>query len=387
MVCISDDIVPSKILQKYRMFLKKVAERTRAANSLPAKSKFLNIGLNRSSTILDSRFSGQHQIGGTSSQLRFQDNNLNLNAANLGLGRFHSQGASSSNSVPQFGYRQPNFLSNQAKFQQPKLGTANPFQQNSLSSVNKGFQPKNVGTDFPIGSGRIPYEAMKATNGLINGTANPMQIYQQQTQKNPRLFNTAGPLDYNFGSSSGTPNSNYISTTYGNTGSLNGSHPAPNYSNNIFGGAQPTSAANVAAKASPVPKGCGNSAGYNNSFGLMKYDSNITAAQMGNRSYSTSLPPRVDLSSIGIPNANQFPPRLPSANTQDNNAAQPPLQLQQYGLFNNLDNNYIFNAMDLPSSKSHTNMTYSNLFGGKEITNTISQQLGFQFPHQVCKYA
>lgn len=367
------------------MFLKKVAERTKAANSLAAKAKFLNIGLNHPSTILNTRFPGQNQIGGASSQLRFRDNNLNLSAANFGLGRFHSQGASRSTSVPQFGYRQLDFLS-----QQPKFGTANPFQQNSFSSVNNGVQPKNVGTEFPVG-GRIPYEAVKAENGLMNGTtANSMQIHQQQTQKDPQLFNTtAGSLDYNFGSSSGTPNSNYISPNYGNTGSLNGYHPAPTYSNNILGGIQHTSGGNVAAKASLVSNGCGNSAGFNNSFGLMNgvYDGNMTAAQMGNRSYSTNWPPRVDLSSVGFPNANQFTPRLPKANTQDNTAAQTPLQPHQYGLFNNLDNNYILNAMDLPSSKSHTNMTYLNLSGGKEITNTISQQMGFQFPCQVCKDA
>lgn len=307
------------------------------------------------------------------------------NAPNLGLGRFNNQGASSSTSIPQFGNRQPNFLSSQANFQQPNFSSTNPFDPASFSSVN-GVQSKYAGTNFSVGGHCSPYESMKATNGIMNNDANPMQTNQQQTQKSPQIF-TTGPLGYNFGGlSSVTPNANYRSSNYGNTGSLGNSHPAPNYSNNIFAGTQQTSGGNVAAKDPLVPNGYGNSAGFNNSFGPINsvHDNNMTATQIGNRSFNC-LPRRVDVSSVGFPSANQFSPLLPEANKQDNTAAQTPLQQQQHKHFNNLEGNYIFNAMNLPSQSP--NMSYSKQFGGDDLSNPNSQQMSFQSRYQVCKNA
>ncbi|KAF3447586.1 hypothetical protein FNV43_RR12773 [Rhamnella rubrinervis] len=358
---------------KYRLFLKKVAERSARAANLSARSQFSNIGLNRS-TALNSRCYGQHPRR-ASSQSRFRGNNMSvLNAPNLGLGRFNDHGASSSTSIPQFGNRQPNFLSSQANFQQPNFGP-NPFREANFSSVNG----VNAGSNFSVG-GHRPYESVKATNGIMNNVANPMQINQQQTQKSLQIF-TTDPLGYNFGgSSSVTPKANYSSSNYGKTGSLGGSHPVPNYSN-IFAGTQKTSGGYAAPKDPLVPNGCGNSAGFNNSSSLMNssYDTIMTAVQIGNRSFNC-LPRREDVSSVDFPSANQLSPRLPEANKQDNTAVQPPLQQQQHDLFNNLEGNYIFNATKIPSQS--TNMSDSKQFGGDDLSNPNLQQMSFQFCYQ-----
>lgn len=364
-------------MQKYRLFLKKVSERNAKAANSSARSHISNIGLNRYSSPINSRFYGKHPTG-TSSHSRFQDNSMSvLNASSVALGRLNHLGAPSSISVPQYGNRQPSLLSMQANCQQPTFGSANSFHQPRISSVN-GVQSKNAGTNFSVGE-HLPYAPMKATNGVMNGTK-PVQMSHQRPQKSPQIF-TNGSLGCNFGtgSSSGPPNPNYSSSSCG-TGPL-GTQPAPNYSNNVFSGTQMTFGGNTAAEDPLVHNGCGNSAGFNCSLSPVNniYENNRTSAQIGNKSFSY-FPPRVNVSSVG-PSANQFSPRLVEANKQENTPAQSPLQQQQRDLFYDSEGNYTFNAMNLPSRS--TNMSNSKQFGGGNLNNPNLQNMGFRFPYQV----
>lgn len=158
--------------QKYRMFLKKVAEKgfwtSRSLAERAFRSSFANgyTSMYQNPHKQFSPFLGQQP----SFQPGYGGNLSGFRSSSSGLSRFPSQEAPTSNSVPQLHYGQSSLFGNPTSFQQRPLVFANPCLANRSTSNNSGI---NLSSDTAT------------QHGLTIG-ARPMQMQQQQNQANPQ---------------------------------------------------------------------------------------------------------------------------------------------------------------------------------------------------------
>jgi two-component response regulator (ARR-B family) len=350
-------------LQKYRLFLKKVAEkgaltskglseramRSSFASGLPPSLIFKTIlqnypqfpgfggNLETLNGSMLGTFPSSHRAASSGAQFGYGDY---FNAPNYNIGGttgFPTKDASSSNYIPQPGLGQWRGLNN---LQQPFFGNRNnPIYHGNRSPF--GMQTNNVASNFPSSQGDMTYGLMNnAPNGLVNGS-NSNETYPQQTQPmRPQLLNTS-PLNYNFGTP-GILNPNYNIPSTDNMGSLNTtSNAAQNFGYNNGNNArfQMTNGRDqlVGTRAIGFNGGRAPNNAYNNGFGLMngRNIENMAVAPMGNGS-TFGYMAQGGSSSAGSESANQLPPLFNNTLNQQENGLPtlaPQLQ-QQYGLMN-----------------------------------------------------
>uniref|UniRef100_A0A2N9I6C5 Response regulatory domain-containing protein n=1 Tax=Fagus sylvatica TaxID=28930 RepID=A0A2N9I6C5_FAGSY len=322
-------------LQKYRLFLKKVAEkgaltskglseramRSSFASGLPPSLIFKTIlqnypqfpgfggNLETLNGSMLGAFPSSHRAASSGAQFGYGDY---FNAPNYNIGGttgFPTKDASSSNYIPQPGLGQWRGLNN---LQQPFFGNRNnPIYQGNRSPF--GMQTNNVASNFPSSQGDMTYGLMNnAPNGLVNGS-NSNETYPQQTQPmRPQLLNTS-PLNYDFGTP-GILNPNYNIPSTDNMGSLNTtSNAAQNfgYNNGNYARFQMTNGRDqlVGTGAIGFNGGRAPNNAYNNGFGLMngRNIENMAVAPMGNGS-TFGYMAQGGSSSAGSESANQLPP-------------------------------------------------------------------------------
>ncbi|KAF2311861.1 hypothetical protein GH714_027037 [Hevea brasiliensis] len=215
-------------LQKYRMFLKKVAEkgtwtsRCLAERTLRSSFAYGYTSMFKNPQQDHSPFLGQQPFMRTSFQ-PYGDNLCDLSSSSFGLPRFPNQEAT--NSVPQLRYGQSSLVGNPTSFQQRPLMFANPY---PLHQANRSTSNS---TGMNLSSNTI------TTYGLTSGTS-PMFIHLQQNQAN--LQNYATPFKFSL-TGIGCPIS---SSGTGSMAIINNSYPSLNHNSN-YSGIQLTSEAEL----------------------------------------------------------------------------------------------------------------------------------------------
>ncbi|OMO86001.1 hypothetical protein CCACVL1_09876 [Corchorus capsularis] len=307
-------------LQKYRMFLKRVAERTNYSSKAFVERVLRSSFAAGHPTLLQAaeeyarleelqRLRGltfHPGYGGTA----LSPHHRNANAANNGSMLFGNQNniASSSNSSRhQHGYGQSRLLGRQAT-------------TNNRRSVSGNSQGNRVG--YANGSNISSLNGGNFSgNGLMNG-ANPMQSYQNQFQSFPNYYNDAGASSsvFRFGANnnySSNPNmqgtGNFGTFTFGatpyptlNTGST------PNNNNGYVG-------FNGMGQSQTL---FGNG-GYSSMNGPFNYG-NVNVAAMGNQTFNP-MAQGSGSSSFGSYGSNQASPTYAAANQQTNTSMFPSL--------------------------------------------------------------
>ncbi|EEF51445.1 two-component system sensor histidine kinase/response regulator, putative [Ricinus communis] len=209
-------------LQKYRLFLKKVAERglwsSQALSERAMRSSFAS---GYSSMFLKNAHQDYSQLPGLQ-QLRptfqpgYGGNISGLGTSKFGFSGCHSQEASSSNSLPQIRFGQSSlFGSNLSSFQQRSMfGNTSPLY--SSNDTRPGLSTTNTAGLNMSPNGATTFGLMNdAANGLSNCTS-PKQMHQQQNQSR------STPLPF-FQFGSGLSSSNYASSI-GGTGTSSNSY-------------------------------------------------------------------------------------------------------------------------------------------------------------------
>ncbi|KAF5731126.1 putative two-component system sensor histidine kinase/response regulator [Tripterygium wilfordii] len=211
-------------LQKYRLFLKRVAEQgTASCKTLTDRALRSSFATGHPWLMFNNlQQNYPHNLNlqmGRQFQLQFHPGfgfPASLTASSLGLTRhpYNQQGASTSNAVtPRLGYGQSSLLNyNQSHFSTSLFGNRNlvDYQANNRSVLGSNYDDIN-GTSLPS------QRAAGLSNVLLSGTASSSSghIYQQQNQARPHLYTNTTPL-FDFGSDS-TPN-----TTNNNFGGIRG---------------------------------------------------------------------------------------------------------------------------------------------------------------------
>ncbi|XVE58609.1 hypothetical protein DITRI_Ditri04bG0183100 [Diplodiscus trichospermus] len=186
-------------LQKYRNFLKDVAESSRFSSPAFAER------------VLRSSFASDHPLLLKTAQeyymevqqlqrmrgLKFQPGYAGIASAHIAASPgpilFPNQNASSSNSAQPCGYGQSSFLGNQANKRQMIPGNLNPlYHGNRLGYANGSNLSQNGGF-----SGGL----INASNGLMNGVKSE-HTYPQQIQARPLFYNAGSSSHFSFGSPS-----------------------------------------------------------------------------------------------------------------------------------------------------------------------------------------
>ncbi|XP_008234473.1 PREDICTED: two-component response regulator ARR14-like [Prunus mume] len=259
-------------LQKYRIFLKRVAEKARLSKCLSERVFRSSFALGHPALVFNNVQRDQYysqllnpQQMGTSIASTFQPsagngNTLALTAAasnNLGSIQFpnyhQSSSSNSSRSFPQLiGSGQSRLLSNnQANIlcQQPMLGNGNGDQLLCQANCRTAaFGVQQLMNTF--GNGGMPFGLMNNNIGLTNnniGTNSLMQVHPQQSQpRHNGVFTfTNNPFSYNFATSGNQISSSYtpLSSSFENMGSNvnNVNQQVPNSSHQLvsnFAGSQ-----------------------------------------------------------------------------------------------------------------------------------------------------
>ena len=330
-------------LQKYRLFLKKVAEkglctskgvslRSSFASGLPPSHIFKKFRQNYP------QFPEQEQKRTSMPQPGFGGNFMTLNGSILGgipSNRASSSGAqfgygesfnalnieptrfstkhngSSSNFVPQLGLEQWRSLNN---FQQTLFGNRN----NSLHQANCPAFSNNVGLNFPS-LRDMTYGPMNNTKNGLENTSNCNDKYPQQIQPiRPHLLNDS-LLNFDF-ETPGILNHSYIPNIKKNMGSLNSSDAAPNfgYNNGVDTRIQMTNGEELIGTSEKSFNDNGAPNGPCNGFGMMNgHNDNIALATMGNETFSNNMD-QGESSSNGFDKANQLLPWFNIVNRQEN---------------------------------------------------------------------
>ncbi|XVE64159.1 hypothetical protein DITRI_Ditri07aG0079700 [Diplodiscus trichospermus] len=225
-------------LQKYRIFLKRVAERScfssNAVDERVLKSNFASGHPLLLKTAQEySRSAGLQNIRGIQFKPGYGGSTSGHNAASLGSRYFPSHNASSSNSAQgQYGYGygqsrlQSRLLGNPANKRLLSGNTNLLYQGTSLGVANES----NLSLNYGLSGGLY-----NASNGLMNG-ANSTYTYQQQIHARPDFYNAGSSSQFRFGSP-GLHCSNSTLAT-GNIGTIS-TYPSLNSScsnNNSYAG-------------------------------------------------------------------------------------------------------------------------------------------------------
>ncbi|XVF09790.1 hypothetical protein REPUB_Repub07fG0126900 [Reevesia pubescens] len=298
-------------LQKYRIFLKRVAERScfssKALIERVLKSSFAAGHPLLLKTAQEySRLQELQQMKSFTFQPGYRGGVSPHNAASLGSLHFSSQKASSSDSAQQHGYGQSRLLGNQAN--KPLVpGNTNPFYQgNRLGYAN--------GSNLSLNGG-LSGALFNPSNRLMNG-ANSMHTYQHQIQARPDFYNAGSSSQFRFGS---LHSSNSTLGT-GNIGSIiSTSYPTLNYSctnNNSYAAFRLTTDGQLSGTGQTRLNG-----GYGSMNGT--YNENMNVPAMGNQTFR--LMSQGGFSLTGLDGANQVSPANTAANQQANTLMLPGL--------------------------------------------------------------
>ncbi|KAK7825565.1 putative two-component response regulator arr21 [Quercus suber] len=393
-------------LQKYRLFLKRVAERglytskglsmrSSFASGLPPSLIFKNFQQNypqfpeqqqRRTSMFQPGFGGNFMtlngsvLGGIPSnrasssgaQFGYGDS---FNALNIGPAHFPvKHNSSSSNFVPQLGQEQWRSSNN---LQQPLFGNINGP---PLYQANRPIFANNVGLNFPSLGDMTCGPKNNATNGLVN-TSNCNDTYPQQAQPiRPHLRNDS-MLNYNF-YTPGILNPSYIpETANNNTGSLNSSNAAQNFGNNngVNAGIQITNGRELIGTNEKSFNDNGTPNGRYSGYGMLNGNNdNIGLATMGNGTFGKNME-QGESSSAGFENANQLQPWFNNVNQQENGLPIFQTQSQQQpNLVNGGENDYsyddLLNAISLMPNLGEDDL--NELFLEETYNQPPSQQQG-----------
>ncbi|KAG6746427.1 hypothetical protein POTOM_050967 [Populus tomentosa] len=341
--------------EKYRIFLKKVAERgTSSSKNLSGRALKSNFASSQSSLMLKnfqqeySHVSRQQQVLRASVQAGSGGNTIPTPDGGSNFGSLHSpsQQALKNNSALQSPYKQSRSFGNPTGFQQLTFGNAN--------QANK----KRSGLESNNNAGTNPPSRDSFPNGLTRGKS-PMQIYQPQNQgrSNLRSFDSS---EHNKSGSIGVQATNYWSGV-GNVGNNNNSL---NTSNNYAGIRVNTDGQLIGAGQMQVSKN-----ELSNGFGICglmnwTHNGNMNAASSSYLAQSGSFP-------ASIESANQFPPTLFTSNVYQGNTPMPPpppsQQQQQLGLGNGGQNDFAFGLMNNSPPIFSGNYNQQQQFGQGEL--------------------
>lgn len=392
-------------MQKYRLFLKRVAEKGTASalkglSDRALRSTFaagLPPHLLRNFRKANRKFPEQRQMStSTNLPVRFGGDAQGPNAFLLGSFPSSNRAGSSGTSLPQFGYGQSSFtapntfgpalfpnkealasnfvpqlehgrwdaFSNQANVHQPFFGNTNPLYQANLPA--SAIQPNNLGSNFPS-RGDMTHGIMNARSGLINGRSST-HINPQQTEPNFELF-TSGPLNYNFGTSGLIRDPHCTLVPYNGMGSLSSSIPpaGSSYTNHTYAGIKLSNGGELVV-AGAIGDG---------RYGLMggKND-NMTLAPMGNGTSEGGY------SAAGFESVNQLPPVFNAGNQQENVLLMPPQPEQLYGLGNGGENHYAPNYLLDNISDFNELSSVQQLDEIDDLDGLFSEQTYNQPPYQ-----
>ncbi|XVF50761.1 hypothetical protein PTKIN_Ptkin04bG0129300 [Pterospermum kingtungense] len=300
--CLTRENVASH-LQKYRIFLKRIAEKScftsKALAERVLKSSFASGHPLLLKTAQEyARFQGLQHMRGLPYQPGYGWSVSTHNAASLGSLLFPNQNASSSNSLHPHRYGQSCLLGNQANYKQQVCGNTN--QGNRLGYANRSNMSLN---------GALPGGLFNASNGLMNVT-DLMRIYQQQTQARPDFYN-AGSSQFRFGSPGLHASTSTLGT--GNIRSHSTSYPTLDSScinNNSYSGIRLTSNGLLVGMGQTfLNGGHGTMNGFSNQ--------NMNVATMRNETFPF-MQAQGGLSSTGLDGANQVSSAYTASNQQGN---------------------------------------------------------------------
>ncbi|XP_011041635.1 PREDICTED: two-component response regulator ARR1 [Populus euphratica] len=319
-------------LQKYRIFLKKVAERgTSSSKNLSGRVLKSNFASSQPSLMLKnfqqeySQFSRQRQVLRASVQAGFGGNTIPTPDGGSNFGSLHSpKKQAPNNSALQSPYKQSRSCGNPTGFQQLTFGNAN--------QANK----KRSGLESNNNTGTIPPSRESVPIGLTRGKS-PTQRYQPQNQGRSNLQSFDSSEHNKFGSI-GVQATNYRSRV-GNVGNNNNSsNTNSNYAGiRVNTDGQLIGAGQMQVSKDELSNGFGN-------CGLMNWthNGNMNAASSSYLAQRGSFP-------ASIESANQFSPTLFTSAYQGNAPMLPPRPRpppQQLGLGNGGQNDFAFGLMN-----------------------------------------
>ncbi|KAL6289655.1 hypothetical protein ACE6H2_007165 [Prunus campanulata] len=355
-------------LQKYRMFLRKVAGRI-------AVSK-LSVDLSQHTrrSLLNQNITGKKPTT-PDEPISLRDNfelSVKPNASNLSLlgRRPNDQEATSSGSPPQSGYitGHPYLPYAASKFANLPLMSSTPnalqpaancsgFQSNNaqgnLSTTNPS--PKLISTDIPYSFGR------NSANGVHIGT-NLVHMYQQKAQETPQPFTTTG----NGNSNNASWNNSNVMTSYTNNSYGTGMQMTITSSDGrgrLAGQMAPTQTVfnNVGWDSNGVNNNCGDML-INN--GTQNDDQNRNVLQVENVVFGYDFPQKESSSSLGFSGSrcSQFSPIL----AKENNAGQGNVNVSELdqivqqcsALFSSSNNSSQVTVVDSSSSSTEISSSY-----------------------------
>ncbi|XWS37763.1 hypothetical protein CRYUN_Cryun19dG0073300 [Craigia yunnanensis] len=350
-------------LQKYRIFLKRVAERScfssKALVDRIYKSRFASGHPLLLKTAQEySRLTEPKQMRGLTFQPGYGGNISTHNAASLGSIHFPNQNASSCNSAQlQHGYGQSRLLGNLAN-KRLVSGNTNPlYHGNSLGFAN--------GSNLSLNGG-LSGGLFNASNGITNGANSSMHTYQQQIQAKPDFYNTGSSSQFRFGSS-GLHASNSTVVT-GNIGTIS-TYPTLNSSctnNNSYTGIRlPTDGQLIGMGQTRLNGGYGSTNG--------TCVENMNVATMGNQTFCYTAQGRSP--SAGLIGINHVSPAYTAANQQANTS-------RFRGLGNGGASDY--NSDHLMNNASFDNITLSQQLGDRGyLSEHLVESNNYKFPNQV----
>ncbi|KAL9409609.1 hypothetical protein AB3S75_047929 [Citrus x aurantiifolia] len=348
-------------LQKYRIFLKRVAEQGASAmrKNLALRSSFASghVSMMLQEAHEFSQVRDQQQQMRTSAFLPGYASGVSaLNGTTFGSIGFPSLGASSSSSVPQ-----PGLMGNQANFPQSLFGnTRNPLYQANSAGKTCGSSGSNATEANLLSRG-----------GLAAGLMN--QMYQQKSQSRPNPYD-----NYNIGASSskgfGTSGWSSSSNTSGldqNMGTIKNN----TYSN--YAGIRLNDDGELipAGQTSLI-----NGNGLNGGYGLISGTSGI----MANAAFG-HLTPGASSSSARFDNATyQIPSAFAGVNEQENTSMLSQLSSQQqYGPGNNAQNDFT-NFAPINNASVNGNTAQPERLGeGIDLVDLLFDPSDYQFLFQL----
>ncbi|KAF5480350.1 hypothetical protein F2P56_001109 [Juglans regia] len=268
-------------------------------------------------------------------------------APNVGPVRFPDKQAPSSNfNLPQLGHGHwPALISHQANLREQSFGNGNPLYQANRSVLDIDQTKYNLGS-MSLSNGDMAHGLMNAANSLMNG-ANSIPTYPQQNEQRQGLL-TSSPINCNFG----------ISELL--MGTANSSNPPPNSSftnGTSYAGIKLSNEGQLVFTGPSGDHGYGLLAGKNNNIAVAPMGNIGTSGYMTQGGGSSSAP--------GLENPNQLPPVLfdeSTANQHENALLMAPQAQQQYGLSNRGE--------------------FTNHYGSDILLNNISTLSGISDPGQ-----
>ncbi|KAL9412195.1 hypothetical protein AB3S75_045757 [Citrus x aurantiifolia] len=348
-------------LQKYRIFLKRVAEQGAKAmgKNLALRSSFAagHVSMMLQEAHEFSQIRDKQQQMRTSAFLPGYGSGVSaLNGTTFGSIGFPSLGASSSNSVPQ-----PGLMGNQANFPQSLFGnTRNPLYQANSAGTTCGSSGSNNMEANPLSRG-----------GLATGLMNQMYQQKSQSRQNPYDNDNIGASSSKGFGTSGWSSSSNTSGLDQNMGTIR----TNTYSN--YAGIRLNDDGELipAGQTSLI-----NGNGLNGGYGLITGTSGI----MANAAFGHLTPGASSSSSARFDNATyRIPLAFAGANEQENTSMLSHLSSQQqYGPGNNAQNDFT-NFAPINNASANGNTAQPERFGeGIDLVDLLFDPSDYQFLFQ-----